>query len=102
MVALSSRHRCAATTLRLARGVLLLLACAASLAGAQQAIVVSPGGPVPTIAAAIARAPRGGTIVVRAGTYREPTIDVNKPVIIAGDRGAVLDGEGKRQIMTIS
>lgn len=94
--------RRARATLRLARGVLILLAGAASGARAQQPIVVSPEGPVRTIAAAIAEAPRGGMIRVAAGIYREPTINVDKPLTIAGDSGAVLDGEGKRQIMTIS
>lgn len=96
-----ARHR-ARVMLRLARGVLLLLAGSATMAGAQQAIVVSPDGPVRTVAAAIAKAPRGGRIRVAPGIYREPTIDVDKPVTIVGDSGAVLDGEGKRQIMTIS
>lgn len=97
----SARPR-ARVTLRLARGVLLFLAGSAGLAGAQQPIVVSPDGPVRTVAAAIAKAPRGGRIRVAPGIYREPTIDVDKPVTIVGDSGAVLDGEGKRQIMTIS
>ena len=95
-------RRRARATLRLARGVLLLLVASATPARAQQAIVVSPDGPVRTIAAALAKAPRGGRIRVAAGVYREPTIHVDKPVTIVGDSGAVLDGEGKRQIMTIS
>ena len=88
--------------LRLARGVLLLLLGVAPIARAEQTVVVSPDGPVRTIAAAIAKAPRGGRINVAPGIYREPTINVDKPLTITGDSGAVLDGEGKRQIMTIS
>ena len=104
---MSARPRRLPATLRLARGVLLLLAGMAPTARAQharggQAIVVSPAGPVRTLAAAIAKAPRGARVEVRAGVYREPTIGVDKPLTIVGDRGAVLDGEGKRQIMTIS
>ena len=67
-----------------------------------QDIVVSPEGPVRSLSAAIQQAPRGGRIVVRAGVYREPTIAVDKPVTIIGEGQAVLDGEGNRQIMTVT
>ncbi len=72
------------------------------MARGQRAIVVSPTGPVRTLAAAIRAAERGATITVTAGVYREPTILVNKPVTIEGDGKAVLDGEGERQIMTVT
>jgi nitrous oxidase accessory protein len=63
---------------------------------------VSPAGPVRTIARALAVTPAGGRIVVRAGVYREPTIQVTAPVEILGDSGAVIDGQGQRQLMTIT
>lgn len=84
------------------RVLVLLLAGFAPAARAQQAIVVSPDGPVRSVAAAIASAPRGGRIRIARGVYREPTINVDRPLTITGDSGAVLDGEGKRQIMTVS
>jgi nitrous oxidase accessory protein len=65
-------------------------------------IVVSPHGPVTTIARALDLAPAGGRIVVRAGVYREPTLRLTRPVELAGDSGAVLDGEGRRQLITIT
>ena len=71
-------------------------------APARPAIEVSPAGPVRTIARALALAPAGGRVVVRAGVYREPTILVARPVEIAGDSGAIVDGEGARQLMTIT
>ena len=43
-----------------------------------------------------------GTIIVHAGIYRDSTIVVSFPVRIVGDGDAVLDGEGKRQILTIT
>ena len=80
-----------------------LLAMLASLqAPAVPPIEVSPAGPVRTLAQALALAPAGGRIVVRAGVYREPTIQVTRPVEIAGDSGAILDGDGERQLMTIT
>jgi nitrous oxidase accessory protein len=77
------------------------LAFATSVA-AQTPIVVSPNGPIRTLAAAIAAAPRHSTIVVRSGVYREPTIVVDKPLLIVGEGWPVLDGENLRQIMTVT
>ena len=81
---------------------LALLAVAAVQSGAGAPIVVSPGGPVRTIGQALGLAPAGGRIVVRAGVYREPTLRLTRPVELTGDSGAVLDGEGRRQLMTIT
>jgi len=63
---------------------------------------VFPNGPVRSIRDALARVARGGTIVVHAGTYRDTTIVVAFPVTIAGAGDAILDGESKRQIMTVT
>lgn len=77
--------------------VLLLTAAAA---GAQATIVVSPAGApagaVRTLGEAVRRASAGDRIVVRAGTYQEPTIHVDKPLAIIGEGWPVLDGAGKR------
>ncbi|HEU4585115.1 MAG TPA: nitrous oxide reductase family maturation protein NosD [Gemmatimonadaceae bacterium] len=69
---------------------------------AQRTVTVSPTGPVRTITEAVRRASAGDRIIVRAGTYREPTIIVDRPVEIEGVGRPVLDGEGERQIMTIT
>ena len=74
----------------------LLALLAALQAPGRAPTEVSPTGPVRTIAEALARTPPGGRIVVRAGVYREPTIQVTRPVEITGDSGAVIDGEGHR------
>lgn len=63
---------------------------------------VSPAGPVRTVRDALAIVSRGGTIIVHAGTYRDSTIVVAKPVRIIGDGNPLLDGEGAWQIMTIT
>lgn len=80
----------------------ILLATVACVAGAQREVVVSPSGPVRSLTQAIRVASRGATIRVRAGVYREPTINVDKPLTIVGEPGAVLDGEAQRQILTVS
>ncbi|HEX2611691.1 MAG TPA: nitrous oxide reductase family maturation protein NosD, partial [Gemmatimonadales bacterium] len=48
-------------------------------------IIVDPRGPFTTLQSALNAVPRHGRIVVRAGTYREPTIVVDKPVTIQGE-----------------
>src|SRR3569623_2533096 len=63
---------------------------------------VAPDGPVRTIRDALSLVARGGTIIVRPGTYRDSTIVVTIPVRIIGDGDAILDGEGVRQIMTVA
>ena len=63
---------------------------------------VSPEGPVRSIRQALAIVARGGTITVRPGVYTDTTIVVSIPVTIIGERYPVLDGESKRQIMTIA
>ena len=83
-------------------GVPSVRAQAAQPARATLIVQVSPNGPVHTIRAALSLVARGGTILVHPGTYRDTTIVVGMPVRIVGDGDAILDGEGKRQIMTIT
>lgn len=64
-------------------------------------LVVSASGPYRTLAAAVGAAAPGATITVRAGTYREPTVTVGRPLTITGDPGATFDGEGVRAILVI-
>ena len=69
---------------------------------APRVVNVSTDGPVRSIRAALALVSRGGTIIVQPGTYRDTTIVVDKPVTIIGEKYPVLDGESKRQIMTVT
>ena len=86
--------------------VALALLFSARILGAQQAsaheIVVDPRGPVATLSAALATASDGDRIRVRPGTYREPTLLVRHSVIITGEPGATLDGNGERALMMVS
>lgn len=87
------------------RGFLIafgLLAVSARGAATQQMVVVSTDGPVRTIASALRLVAPGGRVVVKPGRYREPTIIVDRPVDIEGEGLPVIDGEGARQIMSIS
>jgi len=53
------------------------------------------------IAAAIHSAKPGDRIVIPRGTYREPTIIIDKPLTILGEPGAVLDGSNATHILRI-
>lgn len=64
-------------------------------------VIVDPAGPVRTIGDAVAVVRLGGRIIVRRGIYREPTIVVSRAMEIAGDSGAVLDGEGLRALLHV-
>ena len=74
-------------------------ATAVSAQPSHRTIVVSPAGEVRTLGQALERARDGDRILVRPGTYREPTIVVDRRVTIEGDGLPTLDGEGKREIM---
>lgn len=92
--------------MRRASLVLALVAAmspAATPLGAQapREVRVSPAGPVRSVAAALARVADGGRVVVAAGVYREPTLEVTRPVTLEGEPGAVLDGQGKHQILAV-
>ncbi len=68
---------------------------------AAQVIVVEPGGNVPTLSAALALARHGDRIEVKAGTYREPTIEIRIPVEIVGVNAPVFDGGGTHEVLRI-
>jgi len=68
----------------------------------RDAVTVSPEGDIRTIAAALSLVRSGGRVVVKPGVYREPTIAVTQPVEIVGEGYPTLDGEGARQIMTVT
>lgn len=70
--------------------------------GTGDTLVVSPEGPYRTVAAAITDAPAGATVLVRAGIYREPTIEIGRRLTLQGEPGAVLDGENDRQLIHVS
>ena len=66
-------------------------------------IVVRPGTPVPTLAAALARARAGDTITITAGTYPTGNATVATPrLLIRGEGWPVLDGEGVHEILVIT
>lgn len=87
--------------------LLLALAAGVALAPARGAaqpatVVVSPDGPVRTVAEGVRRAPTGGRVLVRRGTYREPTVVVERAVTLEGEGWPTLDGEGARELLRVT
>ena len=84
---------------------LAFMMAAASLTGAPHPpvhrIIVAPDGRVSTISAALRQALAGDTIVVTAGVYREPRLEVRMPLVILGEGVAVLDAGGAHEALTI-
>lgn len=78
-----------------------LLAAALAVAGAAGAetLVVSPGGL--TLAAAVRQAPAGTRIVVRAGTYREAPIVVDRALTIAGEGRPRIEPAGQGALIRV-
>jgi nitrous oxidase accessory protein len=54
------------------------------------------------LAAAIAAAAPGDTITVHGGRYAEGSLQIAKPLVLAGIDGPVLDGEFRNEIITVS
>jgi nitrous oxidase accessory protein len=64
-------------------------------------IQVRPGTDDAVIMRAVASAGPGDTVVVSAGTYAEHGIEIQVPLLIAGDGRAVVDAGGEGEIFTV-
>lgn len=64
-------------------------------------VIVSPAGPVRTIADGVRLVRAGGRVVVRAGTYREPLVVIDRPMVVEGEGWPTVDGEGERELIRI-
>ena len=71
-------------------------------AAVQHVVEVSPDGPTQSISEAVRQIQAGGTIRVRYGVYREPTIRVDKAVTIIGEDYPILDGNTEHEIMKVT
>lgn len=60
------------------------------------------GQPVNTLAKAIAMAKAGDTILLANGVYKEGNIVITKPITLIGEGNAILDGQNKTELLTIS
>lgn len=83
---------------------LFLLICVLSLVdlpGFALTIPVGAREKVTSIGEAIRMAKAGDTILVRAGTYREGNIVIEKSLTLIGENFPLLDGENKYEIFTV-
>jgi nitrous oxidase accessory protein len=64
-------------------------------------LIVAAAGPISTVSDALRQARPGDTIVVTAGVYREPRLEVRVPVVILGRGLAVLDAGGAHDALTV-
>jgi nitrous oxidase accessory protein len=82
--------------------IIQLILITAMLPAAANKIVVQQGGKVGSIKAALELASPGDTILVKAGTYREGNILIEKPVVLMGEGKPVVDGEHKVEVFTVN
>ncbi|RYF79216.1 MAG: nitrous oxide reductase family maturation protein NosD, partial [Chitinophagaceae bacterium] len=57
---------------------------------------------VKTVRQGIEAAMAGDTVLVKKGLYKESNLLLSKPIVLIGEAGATLDGEGKNEILQIS
>ena len=69
-----------------------------SLQGNSRCITVTPGQFKKTVALASP----GDTIILKAGVYKEGSIEVSKSLTIIGEGKVILDGENKYEILTLT
>lgn len=64
-------------------------------------LIVEPQGAITSIKVAIVRAKAGDTVLVKAGTYKEGLIIIDKPLVLMGENHPIIDGENKGEIIHI-
>lgn len=74
----------------------------AALALPQDTLVVSAAGPYRSVAAAVSAAAPHSVVQVHAGVYRGEMVTIDRPLVLIGDEGAVLDGEGRRGLIRVA
>lgn len=79
-------------------GLFWLLITSSALA--QATLTVSPQGPFTGVQAAIDAAREGDVVRVAPGVYREHLV-IDKPLVLIGEPGAIIDGGGEGTILTV-
>ena len=89
-------------SLAVAAGILLLILPVQVRAQSATTVVVSPAGPVRTLADGLSLVKRGGRVIVKPGVYLEHGIRITRPVEVVGEGSPVIDGEGKGEIILVT
>lgn len=64
-------------------------------------LTVEPKGAITSIKVAIVRAKAGDTVLVKAGTYKEGLIIIDKPLVLMGENYPIIDGENEGEIIHV-
>ena len=64
--------------------------------------LVRPGGSLQSVGAALAAAAAGDTITVEAGSYREHSLRIDKPLVLLGQGRPVIDAAGMGPLIEIT
>ncbi len=85
------------------RQMTLVAVCAVGLTATLRGQVTAAGEEYATIELAIAAAPAGGHVVVGPGrhTIRQPIV-IDKPLVVSGDSGAVIEGRGDHELIVVT
>lgn len=67
-----------------------------------QTVIIEHGSPVSSIAEGLRLATDGARLIIRPGVYRENALVINRSIEIIGEEGAIVDGGGDAQILTIA
>jgi nitrous oxidase accessory protein len=81
--------------------VLLLFRPSTATTQAQNQLIVAPGGPYPTLSAALAAAQNGDTILVQGGRHAG-NLTVDKSIQLIGQEWPILDGGGQGMVITLA
>jgi nitrous oxidase accessory protein len=89
------------TPLKVKKVKILILICLCAATAWAKTIPVGSKETIRTITEGIAQGQPGDTLLIRAGTYREGNIILQKKLVLLGENYPVLDGENKYEILTI-
>jgi nitrous oxidase accessory protein len=81
---------------------LLVLSLVPACTARADELVVSPDGPLRSLAEAVRVAPSGSRIVVRPGTYREPPIRVDRPLAIVGEGRPIVEATAPATLIHVA
>ncbi|MBT8401228.1 MAG: nitrous oxide reductase family maturation protein NosD [Rhodothermia bacterium] len=90
------------TRIFLAIAGIILTAAPSAFQVTARTIVVGPEGDVRSIQEAVALAQDGDSILVSAGVYHEPTIEIDRSLVLHGQPGAILDGDTERGLLLVT
>jgi nitrous oxidase accessory protein len=81
---------------------LLVVCVGLGLRAESRSLYVKSGSKFPTVHSALLAARDGDTVRIARGIYRENNLLISKRLVLLGEQGAILDGQGKYEILTVT